>query len=127
MPRLEFNTIAPLLTHILESATEIDLFLNDMTMNAEVSIPTLPMRHCKAAIITIRTLAEAEALFPLAERHYFKIHSLSVQTKKYTFRFAFTKRIGTIEGTDNILNDSTLNDFAAFIDMIPGAELRAVN
>jgi len=119
---LEFNTIAPLLNHIFESATEIELFLSDMNMNTEVSIPTLPMHHCKAAIIAVRTLTEIQALFPLAERGYLTIHTLSARTKQYVFKFRLSKRIGTID-TDN---QGILNDFAAFIEMIPGAELRAI-
>jgi len=123
MHRVEFNNIAPLITHLLESAKKIDIFLNEMTANAEVSIPTLPMRHCKAVIITLRTLAEVEALFPLVSRGYFNIHTLSAKGKQYSLKFSFTKRIATID-TDN---QRILDDFAAFVGMIPGAELRVIN
>jgi hypothetical protein len=121
MPRLEFNTVAPLLNHILETA-QIDITLKDMTINAEVSIPTLPMRHCKAVTITMRTIAEIESLFPLAERGYFKIHSMCAKGPKYLFRFNFLKRTGTIDAPNQYIQA----DFAAFMEMIPNSVLHAV-
>jgi hypothetical protein len=115
---VDFNTMSPLFNHILETS-HVDIFLTNLTLNAEIKIPTLLPIHCKSAIVTCVNITEIERLFSLIERDYLKIHSIAASTKQYNFKFNLLKRLGRIRSN----YDSIVDDFAHYIELIPGGEL----
>jgi hypothetical protein len=115
---VDFNTMAPLLNHILETS-HIDIFLTNLTLNAEIKLPTLLPIHCKSAIVTCMNIADIERLFKLSESDHLKIHSIAATAKQYNFKFNLKKRLGRIRSN----YDSVVDDFMHYIELIPGGEL----
>jgi len=115
---LDFNAMAPLFNHILETS-HVDLFLTNLTLNAEIKLPTLLPIHCKSAIVACVNIDDIERLFNLRESDHLRIHSIAATTQQYNFKFNLKKRLGRIRSN----YDSVVNDFMHYVELIPGGEL----
>jgi len=119
---LEFSMITPLLTHLLETSSEVLVFLNEINVESYLTIPQVPTLRCDAAIAVVTSLADVEALFGPARRGYFNIHTLSANSDQYSFSFIFLTRLGSIEASEEVRNK-----FAPLLAFIPESELRAID
>jgi hypothetical protein len=122
MPRLEFEMIAPLFTHLFNTAGETHVFLNNIKVEAHLSIPTAPILLCDSATVVVFSLADVEGLFATARKGFFNIHSLTASCENYSFKFTFQGGLGVIKGPEAVRQD-----FAALLANIPESNLIVVN
>jgi len=116
--------ITPLLTHLFQTAGEVSIFLNEIKVEAHVSIPTAPILRCDSVVVIVSSLADVEQLFATARKGFLNIHTLSAKCESYSFKFTFKGGggLGVIQAPEAVHQE-----FAHLIANIPDSNLMHID